>query len=518
MDNPWIIPKNWEWTEIKSIGAVVSGGTPSTKEPSYWGGEINWISPADLTGYTNTYISKGAKSITREGLDNSSAKLMPAGSVHFSSRAPIGYVVISAESLCTNQGFKSLVPVTGIYNEFLYYYFKAAKHLADERATGTTFREISGTAFGKLLFPLAPENEQHRIVAKIEELFSELDKGIESLKTARQQLKIYRQAVLKHAFEGKLTAQWREENKGKLETADQLLARIQKEREARYQQQIEEWEVVVKEWEKNEKPGKKPTKPQKPILLERLHESGLPELPVGWIWVQYGALCSLVRNGISKKPVGTSGKKIFRISAVRPMEFDLDDVRYISDADGEFSNYYLQHGDLVFTRYNGSRNYVGVCALYQSDGSHLYPDKLIRTQLGVLSVLPGFIEKAANCGASRHFIEEKIRTTAGQSGISGSDIKSMPVPVCNTTEQTIIQDRVEVELSNTSKMLSDIEENIRLSEALRQSILKKAFSGQLVEQDPNDEPAPVLLERIKAEKAQQQPKKKAASRRKAVTA
>jgi len=191
MEDSWDIPESWEWTEIKSIGLVVSGGTPSTKEPSYWGDEINWISPADLTGYTNKTISKGAKSITEKGLENSSAKLMPAGSVHFSSRAPIGYVAISSESLCTNQGFKSLVPAQGIFNEYLYYFFKAAKHLAEERATGTTFREISGTAFGKLPFPLAPHNEQLRIVAKIEELFSELDKGIESLKAAREQLKVY---------------------------------------------------------------------------------------------------------------------------------------------------------------------------------------------------------------------------------------------------------------------------------------------------------------------------------------
>ena len=95
--------------------------------------------------------------------------------------------------------------------------------------------------------PVPPLNEQHRIVAKIEELFSELDKGIESLKAARAKLNIYRQAVLKHAFEGKLTAQWREETKDKLETPEQLLAHIKQEREARYEQQLQEWKAAVKE-------------------------------------------------------------------------------------------------------------------------------------------------------------------------------------------------------------------------------------------------------------------------------
>ena len=96
--------------------------------------------------------------------------------------------------------------------------------------------------------PLAPTATQHRIVAKIEELFSALDKGVECLKTARSQLNVYRQAVLKHAFEGKLTAQWREENKDKLERPEQLLARIKRERETRYERKLKEWKDAVKEW------------------------------------------------------------------------------------------------------------------------------------------------------------------------------------------------------------------------------------------------------------------------------
>jgi len=105
---------------------------------------------------------------------------------------------------------------------------------------------------------LPPLPEQSRIVAKIEELLSELDKGIESFKTAREQLKVYRQALPKHAFEGKLTAAWREENKDKLETSDALLKRIQSERSDRYKQQVKEWEKAVKSWEKGGKKGSKP--------------------------------------------------------------------------------------------------------------------------------------------------------------------------------------------------------------------------------------------------------------------
>jgi type I restriction enzyme S subunit len=213
MNDLWTIPQSWCWVEFSDLGEIFSGGTPSTKEPSYWGDEIGWISPSDLTGYNKKTISRGAKSITKHGLQNSSARLMPAGSVHFSSRAPIGYVVISSDPVSTNQGFKSIVPTEGIFNEYLYYFLKSAKSLAENRASGTTFRELSGSAFKRMPFPLPPTAEQHRIVDKIEELLSELDKGVESLEIARSRLQVYRNAVLKNAFEGKLSANWRDQNK-----------------------------------------------------------------------------------------------------------------------------------------------------------------------------------------------------------------------------------------------------------------------------------------------------------------
>lgn len=231
--NEKIIPDSWTNTELKSIGEITSGGTPSTKEASYWGDGINWISPADLTGYTKKYIAKGAKSITELGLQKSSAKLMPSGSVHFSSRAPIGYVVISSEPMSTNQGFKSIVPADGIINEYLYYYLKSAKQLAERNATGTTFKEISGTAFGKLPIPLPPTNEQKRIVSKIEELFSKIDEGEECLKKVAAfsnntlgLVVALRQSILQKAFSGQLVEQDAND-----EPASVLLERIAQEKQ-----------------------------------------------------------------------------------------------------------------------------------------------------------------------------------------------------------------------------------------------------------------------------------------------
>nr|MDA3821921.1 restriction endonuclease subunit S [Bacteroidales bacterium] len=102
--------EDWVEVKLKQIGKIVSGGTPKTSNPDFWGDDIAWISPKDLSGYSKKYISRGAKSITYEGLKKSSAKLMPKGSILFSSRAPIGYTVIASNELSTNQGFKSLSP------------------------------------------------------------------------------------------------------------------------------------------------------------------------------------------------------------------------------------------------------------------------------------------------------------------------------------------------------------------------------------------------------------------------
>ncbi len=187
------------------VGEIISGGTPSTKVAEYWNGKISWISPADLSGYVEKFILQGRKSITESGLKNSSARLIPKGSVLFSSRAPIGYVIIAGNELCTNQGFKSIVPNNSILSDYLFYYLKASKQKAEKVASGTTFKEISLKAFSELEIPIPPLPEQQTIVSKIEELLSDLENGKKQLQIAQQQLKVYRQSLLKLAFEGKLT-------------------------------------------------------------------------------------------------------------------------------------------------------------------------------------------------------------------------------------------------------------------------------------------------------------------------
>jgi type I restriction enzyme S subunit len=169
------LPVEWEIVRLFDLGQIVGGGTPSTKENKYWKGDISWITPADLSGYTDKYISRGSRNITQSGLTASSAVVMPTGSVLMSSRAPIGYCVISSNEVCTNQGFKSVVPYIAEINEYLYYYLLASVEDIRSRASGTTFKEISGTEFGNTIVLLPPLGEQLRIVSAIEAAYAILD-------------------------------------------------------------------------------------------------------------------------------------------------------------------------------------------------------------------------------------------------------------------------------------------------------------------------------------------------------
>ena len=168
-EKPFDIPDSWEWVRLEEIGTIIGGGTPKTQILEYWDGDIPWLTPADMK-FIGKYAMSGNRNISLLGLQKSSARLMPKGTVLFSSRAPIGYIAIAKNKICTNQGFKSVVPFIMHCNEYIYYCLKARLKDIQLRASGTTFKEISGSEFGKTMIPLPPLAEQHRIVAKLEEL------------------------------------------------------------------------------------------------------------------------------------------------------------------------------------------------------------------------------------------------------------------------------------------------------------------------------------------------------------
>ena len=200
---PWSLPQDWAWKTMEEVSEVVNGATPKTGDPAnYEGGTIAWLTPADLSGYTEKYIGRGARFITKAGLESCSTNLLPKGTVLFTSRAPIGYVAIASGEVCTNQGFKSYVPdTTQVTSDYLYWWLKGAKPMAEAVASGTTFLELSTVKARKLPIPVAPLPEQRRIVSAIETQLGRLDAAVERLHAAKAKLKRYKQAVFKAAVD-----------------------------------------------------------------------------------------------------------------------------------------------------------------------------------------------------------------------------------------------------------------------------------------------------------------------------
>jgi type I restriction enzyme S subunit len=188
--------ENWNHLSISECADVIGGGTPSTKNPDYWDGNIPWIAPKDLSNNKDKYISNGERFITQLGLEKSSAKLLPENSLLFSSRAPIGYLAINTKPVATNQGFKSLILKDGFDVEFFYYLFKNKTEYIKSFASGSTFQEVSGSVVKNLSFLIPPKQEQKRI----SNILSKLDSKIELNQKMNENLEEIAKTLFKSWF------------------------------------------------------------------------------------------------------------------------------------------------------------------------------------------------------------------------------------------------------------------------------------------------------------------------------
>lgn len=505
------VPEGWISCLVGDVTLVVGGGTPDTKDSDNFSEHCHaWITPADLSNYNSMYIGRGKRDLSETGLRTSSAKVMPVGSVLFSSRAPIGYVAIAANSLSTNQGFKSFVCTSAVVPEYLYWYLKYAKPLAEALAAGTTFQEISGSNAARIPLVLPPLIEQRRIASAIEALSARLDAARASLDRVPTILKRFRQSVLAAACSGRLTADWREQNSPS-ETGEELLQRILKERRER--------------WVADGRRGKY-VEPQPPDTSE------LPELPEGWVWANFGSVISELRNGISTRPAfQPPGIRTLRISSVRSGNVSLNDVRYFPDGENLIPIYGLRKGDLLFTRYNGSLDLLGVCGMVRETGDEplLYPDKLMRVRVGHPLLLPEFVELFFGTIEARNRITAVAKSSAGQQGVSGEDIKSQPIAIPPIAEQEQIVEMVARLMGLLDTVVSRYDVSKSYLDTISGSILNRAFSGQLVpteaelarEEGRSYETADELLARVRAERAidgEAKPKKRSVKTRQATLA
>lgn len=370
----------------------------------------------------------------------------------------------------------------GIPTLFILYLMRAFEPKLTGQGTGTTFNAITGNQLKGFPMPLPPLAEQKRIVAKIEELFTRLDAGVEALKKIRQELKRYRQAVLKHAFEGKLTEQWREKNKDKLEPASKLLERIAKEREK--------------------------TAKGKAKKLPPPDKTKLPELPDGWEWARIGGIAEINVKPNSDHLADDTKVSFLPMRCVEALtgEIDLSIEKTLAEVKKGYTSFL--NGDLLFAKItpcmeNGKvaiadnlKNGIG----FGSTEFHTIrlPETLPRKLFFYFLIQEGFRKDA----------QRNMTGTAGQLRVPKKYLQQVAIPFAPTLEQQQIVQEIERHFSITDQIEQTIEQGLRQSERLRQSILKQAFEGKLVPQDPEDEPAEKLLERIKAEKAKAQDERK----------
>jgi type I restriction enzyme S subunit len=381
-----------------------------------------------------------------------------------------------------------------------------AKFAIDKMKTGISDSGLNLThaRFAELILPLPPLNEQGRIMTKVEELMSELDKGVESLRTTQEQLKVYRQSVLTRAFEGELTAKWRDLNKDKLRSQDQLLARLKKEREAHYQKELADWKSITRNRKADSPDGSRSMQPRPPKGIANLPDgvrSSLPAIPDTWLWEKLGWMTCGVEYGTAAKSSGAGSVPVIRMGNLQNAVIDWEDLVYTSDVN-EIEKYRLVGGDVLFNRTN-SPELVGKTAIYRGERPAIFAGYLIRINHFDAVVDSQYLNLFLNSHLAKKYGNSVKTDGVNQSNINGEKLQSYPFPYCSLAEQIEIVRILDERISLADRLIEDIDAQLKKSTALRQSILKKAFSGQLVAQDPHDEPASVVLEKIKGEKAKE---------------
>jgi type I restriction enzyme S subunit len=316
---------------------------------------------------------------------------------------------------------------------------------------------------------LAPAKEQNLIVSKIEELFSFLDAGITSLQIVQAKLKRHREAVLKHAFEGKLTEKWRIINKEQLPKASSLI-----------------------EFKKDV--GRKHHE-FPPVVF-----SGLHKLPIEWAWIRLGEISERMQYGTSEKACSDLGIPVLRMGNIKDGKLDFSDLKYFPN-DWENSNQFLlQDGDILFNRTNSSE-LVGKAAIYLGNyPKAVFASYLIRLQIYRSLYSPYILTYFINSFYGRKYIQSVVSQQVGQANVNGTKLSLMPIPLMSVPEQIEMKDIIERCLCMTDKAEGAVTNGIKQERLLRKSILREAFEGRLVTQIAREESAEILLKRIEEER------------------
>jgi type I restriction enzyme S subunit len=360
--------------------------------------------------------------------------------------------------------------------------------------SGTTRLKLTQAELNRIPLSVAPSNEQRRIADKVDELFSDIEEGERALERARKLLDRYRQTVLKAAVSGELTKEWRERHKGEIESGEALLSRILKARR-------EAWEQA--ELAKMRAKGQEPedyrwkAKHREPTAL---NTPDLPVIPDGWVWVTLGTLIQRgPQNGLylPKSEYG-DGIPIYRIDDFQPgWSRSSEELKRAALTPGDETTYHLEIGDIVLNRVNSPSHLGKVFVVERRHFPAVFESNMMRFKVLDL-VEPDYIEIYLSSEFGRRLLTKDAKWAVNQASINQGDVASTPIPVPSRDEQIAITECVKNAVAEATSLHSDLERGVTASKALRQSILTAAFSGKLVPQDSSDEPASVLLDRIRA--------------------
>lgn len=468
------VPESWEATTLNEVAKIEMGQSPPSETYNLHGEGLPFFQGKAEFGELYP---------TPEKYCSSPKKTANEGCILVSVRAPVGPTNLAPQKCCIGRGLAAIEPVNGVDTKFLLYFFRSIEPVLSTEGTGSTFSAISGGYLRQIRINVPSYETQRLIVAKLEELFSELDNSVANLKAARAQLKTYRQSLLQHAFEGRLTEQWRRHRADEVESAEDLLERVGEERETRHHRNIEEWKSDLVTWEANGKVGRKPRKPAASKAVASLSEEDLPEIPPSWTWVRLGSLIEGKPTNGLYKPASDYGEgiEIIRIDDFYEGVIRLKgNFRKVAVGCDEAESYRLEAGDILVNRVN-SIEYLGKVGLVlERHEGMLFESNMMRIRTLPSAGPVGYLVRylSSQGGATR--LTENAKHAVNQASINQSDVLHTPVPLPPVDEQQVILKEVEQRLSAMKYLEEIIEESKRNTETMRQSILKQAFEGRLL--------------------------------------
>lgn len=425
--------------EMKTLGTVATYINGRAFKPSEWEkAGMPIIRIQNLTSENAPYnYSKG---IFEEKY------IVHNGDLLFAWSASLGAHIWKGQDAWLNQHIFKVLPKEGIDRDYLYYFLLAVVAELYAKTHGSGMVHITKAPFMNTPIPVPSLPEQERIVARIEELFSQLDAGVETLKKTKAQLAVYRQAVLKEAFEGRLTQTWRASHPDF--SIEEYMDEIHKEKIAAGN---------TKEYKTDE------------II-------SLAELPKSWRWIHIGDITSGPEYGTSQKSLKEGEVPVLRMGNLQKGEIDWSDLAFSNDPD-EIKRYSLMPNTILFNRTN-SAEHVGKTAIFRGGREAIFAGYLIRVNQ-FECINPEYLNYYMNSFTAKSY-GSKVKTDGvNQSNINGKKLCSYPFPICPREEQAQVVFELQSRLSVCDSIEHTVDTALQQAEAMRQSILKDAFEGKL---------------------------------------